>query len=358
MRHAILTGFPGFIAGQLIERIAPRAEQVTLLVEGRFADRARFEAGDLAGRLALPADRLAVVTGDITRPDLGLEPEVAERLLADADTLFHLAAIYDLAVPAELAERVNVQGTEQVNDFVRRMERLERYSYISTFAVAGRRTGVIREAELEHDAGFYNHYEETKYRAEVAVRRLIDDGLPVSIFRPAVVVGRSTDGKTVKFDGPYMLMKVIRKLPFPANRFNFGLPDLRFQMVPVDFIIDAIATITGRPGTAGKTFHLTDPEPCTTAEINDMICREMFGRGTVARLPGFATRLTTQSGLLTPLGLQAEASPYFFHRASYDCVNTLDALDGTGVECPHLSTYIGKIVEFFVEHAESGPPAA
>lgn len=357
MRHALVTGFPGFIAGQLIQRLTPSGASFTLLVEERFQDLAASEAARIAAAAGVGAERFEIVVGDITQPELGLTAEVARRLQAEVDTVFHLAAVYDLAVPLELAERVNVQGTGNVNDFVRGMKGLERYNYVSTFAVSGRRSGIIREAELEHDAGFHNHYESTKHRAEMAVRKLMaEDGVPTSIYRPAVVVGSSRDGRTVKFDGPYMLLKVLHRLPWPLTRFNVGSHRIRFQMVPVDFIIDAVATIAARPDTAGKTFHLTDPEPCTTAEIFDLFHRALFGTGSWMRLPGPLVKAATNSGLAEPLGLQRQAGPYFFHQARWDCVNTLDALDGTGVAVPRLETYVDKLVAFFL--AQQGRDAA
>ena len=354
MKRILVTGFPGFIAGQLVARLAPGAEEITLLVEERYAAKAQDDAARIAASLGLPPGRFRPVVGDITRSGLALDPAAAERLRAEVDTVFHLAAIYDLAVPAEVAERVNVEGTENVNAFLAGCKSLERYHYVSTFAVAGRRSGVIREEELEHDAGFFNHYESTKYRAEVAVRQAMAEGLPASIYRPAVVVGSSEDGRTAKFDGPYMLLKVMRRLPWPLTRFNVGSPRVRFQMVPVDFIIDAVTTIASRPDSAGKTFHLTDPDPYTTEEIFDLFSRALFGAGSWLRVPGPLVRAATSSGLAEPLGLQRQAGPYFLHQARFDCVNTLDALDGTGVHCPRLEDYVDKLVEYFLAHERDG----
>jgi thioester reductase-like protein len=350
MRHILLTGFPGFIATRLLERLARGAERFTLLVEERFAAKAAGEATRIAAGAGVGADRLEVVVGDVTRPDLGLAPAVARRLAGEVDTVFHLAALYDLAVSAELAERVNVAGTENVNAFVRSVADLDRYHYVSTFVVSGRRTGVIREAELEHHAGFRNHYEETKYRAELAVRRLVAEGVPVSIYRPAVVVGSSKDGRTGKFDGPYMLLKVMRRTPWPFARLNVGSPRIRFQMVPVDFIIEAIAAIASRGDTAGKTFHLTDPEPYTTEEIHDLFSRALFGAKSWMRAPQFLVKNLTRGGLVEAWGLQRQAAEYFYHDARYDCVNTLDALDGSGIEVPRLESYVDRMVAYFLAH--------
>lgn len=344
MKHVLITGFPGFIASQLIERLAPRVERFSLLVEGRFAAKAEAEAARLV------PGRFDLVIGDITLPEIGVTAKNVAALRRSVDTVYHLAAVYDLAVSAEVAERVNVVGTNHVNAFVRSLSSLERYNYISTYAVSGKRTGVIREAELEHDAGFHNHYEETKYRAEIAVRGLIADGLPVSIFRPGVVVGSSKDGRTVKFDGPYMLLKVLRKLPRPLSRFNVGSKKVLFQMVPVDFIVDALATLGDKAGAEGKTFHLTDPQPYSTAQIFDLFSEALFHHRSWVGVPGLVTSIVTDSGLAEPLGLQRQAGPYFFHEARWDCMNTLDALDGTGIEVPRLEAYVERLVAFFLEH--------
>ena len=183
MRRLLLTGFPGFLATELLGRLAARELEITLLVEGRFTGAAREVLGRFEEEAPGLAARFEIVEGDITRASMGLEASVAARLKERCDTLVHMAAVYDLAVGREKAARVNLRGTEQVNGFAREMRSLERYAYVSTVVVAGRRQGLVREEELEHEAGFFNPYEETKYLAEGAVRRLQREGLPVMIFR-------------------------------------------------------------------------------------------------------------------------------------------------------------------------------
>lgn len=350
MTTSFVTGFPGFIATRLVERLAGEEESFVLLVEERFRERADEEADRIAAAAGLGRERFEIVVGDITRERLGLAAADWRRIARRCRRVFHLAAIYDLSVEADLAERVNVRGTENVNDLVRTLAEPEHYHYVSTFAVAGRRTGIVRENELVHEAGFFNHYESTKYRAEVAVDALRGEGLPVSIYRPGVVVGDSRDGSTAKFDGPYMMLEVMVQFPWPLNRLNFGSPDVRFQMVPIDFIISALSTIAALPDEPGRTYHLTDPDPHTTAEIFDLFTRELTGGPSYLQLPELATRAVTASGLTAWLGLQREANPYFFHQARFDCVNTLDVLDGTGVECPSPEEYVGPMVRYFLAH--------
>ncbi len=358
MRATFITGFPGFLGRRLVTKLAERDQRFVLLVEPRFAEAARAAIDDVAALAFRSADRFEILAGDITQPRLGLDASTVRRLSDDIDQVWHLAAIYDLGVGRSLAERVNVEGTRNVNDLVARLDRLERYHYVSTFAVAGRRTGVVRERELEHRAGFHNHYEETKYRAELEVKRLMERGLPTTIYRPGSIVGSSKDGITAKFDGPYMVLELMSRLPPPLNLLNFGSSEVGFQMVPVDFVVDAMCALAGQPDTAFRTFHLTDPAPATTAEICDLFCRELHGVGTLATAPEVAVRAFTASGIPAALGLQREANPYFFHRCRYDCVSTLDALDGTGIEVPALATYVDRLVSFWRSNRQLGLGAA
>ena len=103
-----------------------------------MADRAREQA----------PERLEVVEGDITDRRLKLSDEDYERLAAEVTQVYHLAAIYDLAVPIEAAQAVNVDGTGNILDFCLACESLERLHYVSTAYVAGMRTGVVYEHEL------------------------------------------------------------------------------------------------------------------------------------------------------------------------------------------------------------------
>ena len=156
--------------------------------------------------------------------------------------MFHLAAIYDLAVRAEIAQRVNVEGTRNVNDFVKTIARLRRYHYVSTCYVAGKRQGVIHENELQHAAGFRNHYEETKYAAELEVEALKSE-LPITIHRPAVVCGDTRTGETAKYDGIYYLIHYLLKWPSGLTLLNIGNSEVRLNLVPVDFVIEAMVAL-------------------------------------------------------------------------------------------------------------------
>ena len=164
-----ITGFPGFIAGRLVERLAREGARFTLLVQPALLKRAYEDVAQIVAETGAPAENFSIVEGDITKSDLGLTQTDLERARAETHTVFHLAAAYDLAVAHEVGQLVNVQGTQNVNEFAKSITNLRRYHYVSTCYVAGRRSGLIREDELEHAAGFRNHYEGSKYLAELSV---------------------------------------------------------------------------------------------------------------------------------------------------------------------------------------------
>ncbi|MDT4968324.1 MAG: hypothetical protein QOJ64_3061, partial [Acidobacteriota bacterium] len=138
-----LTGFPGFIAGRLVKRLATEGARFLLLVQPAFMQRAGEEVQRIAAEGGAPVDRFRLIEGDITKPDLGISPIELESARNETTLLFHLAAIYDLAVERALAMRVNVEGTRNVNQFALSLPNLRRYHYVSTCYVAGLRTGVI-----------------------------------------------------------------------------------------------------------------------------------------------------------------------------------------------------------------------
>jgi thioester reductase-like protein len=195
---------------------------------------------------------------------------------------------------------------------------LRRYHYVSTCYVAGKRTGLIREDELRHEAGFRNFYEETKYLAEVEVEALKRE-LPVTIHRPAVVCGDSRTGETAKYDGVYYLIQYLRMGPRLLSLANIGNDDVRLNIVPVDFVVEALATLAGDERASGATVQLADPAPLTTRELFDTIAGVMTGHGSRLTIPAplVHTSLTLPlSDVLTKL--PHSGVPYFFIRQTYD----------------------------------------
>lgn len=349
MSTHLVTGFPGFIGRRLVAALLEREAEdgVIALVEPRMVEAAREAALALDG-----GPRIEVIAGDIAEPRLGLGADRYERLGAEVTTVHHLAAIYDLAVPAAIAHRVNVEGTGNVLAFCRDAERLERLGYASTAYVAGDRTGVIYEHELDRGQGFKNHYEATKFQAEVWVRSMIDE-VPTTIFRPAIVVGDSRTGETQKFDGPYYALRAIaasaaRGMPAP----NIGRGETPFNVVPVDFIVAAMVEL-GRLGAAtGETVHLCDPEPLSAAAMFELLAGLYGAKRASYRVP---PRLVAAALRLRPVrdfygGVPPESIRYLNHPARYDTRRAGELLAAAGLCCPGFREYAPAIVRFFREH--------
>lgn len=345
-----LTGFPGFIASRLLKRLAREGGRFLLLVQPAFTERARQEIKSIAEQTARPVSDFTLLPGDITEPNLGMSPADLATARSQSTVLFHLAAIYDLAVARDLALRVNLEGTRNVNEFARSLPALHHYHYVSTCYVAGKRTGRILENELRHEAGFRNYYEETKFLAELEVEALKSE-LPVTIHRPSVVCGDSRSGETAKYDGIYYLIHYLLKLPSVLSAFNIGNSDVALNLVPVDFAVEAMATLAQDPLSVGKTLQLADPRPLTTRELFNTIARCIKGRESRLTLPASLVHTSLMLPFAPKItGLPHSAVPYFFLKQNYDTAQAEQLLEPHGVFCPPFESYAGTIVDYAARH--------
>ncbi|MEO8041568.1 MAG: SDR family oxidoreductase [Acidobacteriota bacterium] len=345
-----LTGFPGFIAERLVERLARHDTQFFLLVQPQFVEKATDAIVRIAEQTGTPLENFAVIEGDITRANLAISADDLQTIRDETTSVFHLAAAYDLAIDKETAYSVNLEGTRNVNALCRSLPNLRRYNYVSTCYVAGKRNGRIFETELEHGAGFRNHYEETKYLAELEVENLKAE-LPVTIFRPSVVVGDSHTGETAKYDGIYYLIQYLRKGPGLLRFINVGNNDVRLNLVPVDFVVNAIVALAGDENAIGKTIALADPTPLTTAELFDVIAEQLSKKRSVVTPPAWLIEKSLMFPFSPPMtGLPHHAVPYFFLSQTYDTSQASELLAAYDVRCPNFRDYAPNLIEFIVKH--------
>ena len=388
----LLTGFPGFLGSALLPRLLARgegpiaclvqphhretAERRLTAVRGAASERAttserapidepattderapidepattdertatdeqRTEQRD--DTVDLPAVRL--VEGDITEPDLGLG-ETRTALLG-VDTVYHLAAVYDLAVERAVGEAVNVDGTRHVLDFATDAG-VDRLHYVSTCYVSGRYEGVFTERHLREGQSFNNHYEATKYRAEVAVREAIEAGLAATVYRPAIVVGDSRTGETEKFDGPYHFVRVLDAQPGPVSVVPRlpGAARTELNVVPRDFVVDAITALSGRADTAGETFQLCDPAPATVPGFIEAVADAMDQHAVAVPAPKPVVRRAMRTfDRIT--ATEPATVDYFDHPTRYANPATQRALADTDLRCPPLATYVDRLVAYY-----------
>lgn len=345
-----LTGFPGFIATRLVERLTDSGTQFFLLVQPRFVEKAISNVDEISRKTGTPVENFALIEGDVGLENLGIDEADLETVRSETTDVYHLAAAYELAISKALAYRVNLDGTKHVNEFAKSLPNLHRYNYISTCYVAGKRKGEILETELEHDAGFRNLYEETKYLAETEVERLKDE-LPITIFRPSVVVGDSYTGETAKYDGIYYLIHFLRKAPHLLRFINVGNNVVKLNLVPVDFVVESIAALAADENAVGKTIALADPNPLTTAELFDAIAQSMTGKRSSIIPPPKWVEWSLSLPISPPItGLPHFGVPYFFIEQTYDTTIAEELLEPRHIACPNFRDYVGNLLRFVEKH--------
>jgi len=353
----LVTGFPGFLGSRLLPRILRRSPEAraACLVQPKFEGLAKERVQALEAADPGLAGRIDLVAGDLTSRGLGIEG--GDSLAAGVTEIWHLAAVYDLSVPLDVGLRVNVDGTRHVLRFAEGCPSLRRHHYVSTCYVSGRYCGPFHETDLDVGQRFNNFYEETKFLAEVEVAEARDGGMPTTVYRPAIVVGDSRTGDTQKFDGPYFLLQWLVRQPRDWALVPLvGDPTMvRFNMVPSDFVIDAIDHLSALDASAGRTYQLADPRPLTVDGLLDEMCRAVGKRGIRVPLP---RRLTTWAlGTIEPLaryvGIPADAVDYFVHPTHYDTAATDRDLAGSGIACPPVPDYLPTLVAFMTAHREA-----
>jgi thioester reductase-like protein len=255
----LVTGAAGLVGAEVVARLAKAGHGVIGLVHNNNAivgnNGRRLKSAPYTGP-DVPPGAVRLLTGDVTKPGLGLAPEVRGELASGLGRIVHSAAITDFGRPAGVYQAVNVDGTANVVEFAR--AGLTPLVYVGTAYVCGERDGLVTEQDLDVGQRLANHYEESKLRAELLVRKAGADGLPYAVVRPSVVVGAERTGVTREFKHIYIVLKLmtegkVRTLP--------GYYDAVLDLVPVDFVADVITEVTTRFGEAdGRTFHAAGGE--------------------------------------------------------------------------------------------------
>ncbi|MGP4071669.1 SDR family oxidoreductase [Piscibacillus sp. B03] len=353
MANYFFTGFPGFIAKNLIQQIIkdqdPQAIYVLVLPD--MVQQAEEQIKQIIEENQIK-DPFHIIPGDITRENLDIGPNILEHLQNHITHVFHLAAIYDLAVPKDIAFRVNVNGTHNVNEFVKTLNKLERYVYFSTAYVSGKRVGKILETELDCGQEFKNHYEYTKFEAEVLVKALKEE-VPTTIIRPGVVCGHSKTGETLKFDGPYFMLNMfeaLQRFPIPYIGKSHGLGNF----VPIDYVLEATIYLAHANVGINKTYHLTDPNPYKMKEVYAMLLEGYIGKNPKWTVPLPLAKLGLSSRIIRQwLQIEKESLDYSYLIAQHDCTQTINDLEESGIKCPDFKEVVPSVIQFYRKHKDN-----
>jgi NAD(P)-dependent dehydrogenase (short-subunit alcohol dehydrogenase family) len=361
-----VTGATGFIGHNLVQRLLQREGTVYALV--RAGSRGRLE--ELRTASGPDGARVVPIDGDLTQPGLGVSEEDLLTLRGDVDHFFHLAAIYDMTAGAEAQEVANVEGTRHAVELAGAIE-AGCFHQISSIAAAGLYRGEWREDMFEEAERLDTHpYFRTKHESERVVRE--ECRRPWRVYRPGIVVGDSRTGETDKVDGPYYFFKLLQRARrvLPAWLPTIGVEGGEINIVPVDFVADAIDHIAHQPGLDGQAFHLTDPAPKTAGEAINLFARAADAPRAALRLePGLTEPATglVKTGLrffppakrvakaaLGELGIPAGILAYVNYPTSFDSTNARRALEGTGIAVPPLETYADRVWDYWERNLDPG----
>lgn len=349
MRY-VVTGGTGFIGRRVVSRLLTTRPDAQVWVLVRRQSLGRFE------RLAAEwGERVKPLVGDLVGLEL-TDETVAE--LGHVDHLVHCAAIYDVTAGEAEQRAANVEGTRAVIALAQRVAAT--VHHVSSIAVAGDFRGEYTEDDFDVGQQLPTPYHQTKFEAELLVRSTA--GLRYRIYRPAVVVGDSRTGEIDKIDGPYYFFGVLAKLAILPSLTPILLPDTgRTNIVPVDYVVDALVELVHAEGRDGQTFHLTSPKTIGLRGIYRGVAKTAglpALRGSLPRaLAAPVLKVSGRAKVLrnmaaTQLGIPAEVLDLVDLAPTFISDNTREALRGTGIEVPEFAAYAPKLWRYWAEHLD------
>ncbi len=362
--HYFVTGATGFIGRRLVRKLLTHSDSVVYFLV-RTASLGKVPElqvyWDVASQRAIP------VCGALDQPLLGISEADLQLLTDNVDHFFHLAAIYDLNVDEQSQIRVNVEGTRHTVALANTV-RARHFHHVSSIAAAGLYKGVFREDMFEEAEQLQHPYFLTKHNGEKIVRH--EAAIPFRIYRPGMVVGDSVTGVADKIDGPYYFFKFIQRLRqiLPQWMPMLGLEGGRINIVPVDFVVNAMDHIAHLPDRDGQCFHLTDSNPMRVGDVLNTFARAAHGPSFTVRVnaalfnfvPSYIKQgllaLTPirkiRNAVLSDLGIPETMLQFINYPTRFDNRNALDALQGSQIECPELDQYAANLWDYWERHLD------
>ena len=362
-----VTGATGFIGRHLVQRLLTRGQDdqssagdIYVLVRETSADKleaTKEKWGPEAQR------RIKPVTGDLAKPRLGVSDEtVAELKSVGIEHFFHLAAIYDMTAEEERNRIANVDGTRNAVALANELE-AGRFHHVSSIAAAGQHKGLFREDMFDEGQKLDHPYHRTKFESEKLART--QTKMPWRVYRPAIVVGDSKTGEMDKIDGPYYFFTAIKMARhYLPGWFPLVGPELGYtNIVPVDFVADALDHIAHADGLDGQAFHLTNPKSQRSGEVMNTIAAaahapqmsvridskllKALPKGTIGMLMQLPAAKGVRKAILADFGIPDDVLGYIGLTAQFDTRDTERALAGSGIEVPPLESYAAKLWDYW-----------
>ena len=358
-----VTGATGFLGRFLVDKLLKRKGSIHVLV--RKGSEKKLDA--IATKMGWDRRRIIVVSGDLSKPKLGLAAAQIKALNGKVAHFFHLAAIYDLSADAESQKIANVEGTRHAIELAQAIK-AGCFHHTSSIAAAGLYPGVFREDMFDEAEGLSDPYFRTKHDSEGLVRH--ECRIPYRIYRPGAVVGHSKTGEIDKIDGPYYLFTLIKKIrqTLPQWMPTLGIEGGRLNLVPVDFVVDAMDHIAHKRGLDGHTFHLVDPDPQRIGEVLNVFCRAAHAPEMTLRLDARMLAVVPSTVrsmalnlppvkritgmLLKDLRIPPAVLGLLTYPTRFDCRETERALKGTKITVPDLESYAWRLWDYWERHLD------
>ncbi|WP_306357783.1 MULTISPECIES: SDR family oxidoreductase [unclassified Nocardia] len=339
----IVTGGTGFLGRRVLAELLSRDSEAVIHALVREASVAKLR--ELAENWGAP-DRVFPLIGDLTAPGLGLQDEAPR-----ADHIIHLGAVYDMTADEATAHAANVNGTQAVVDLAVELDAV--LHHVSSVAVAGDHRGKFFEDDFDLGQNLTSPYHRTKFAAEKLVR---ESGARWRVYRPAIIVGDSRTGEMDKIDGPYYFFPAIASLAGLPADLPLPLPDLgATNIVPVDYVAQAMVQLIRKPGLAGRTFHLVNPEPQPFSDIYAALAEAAGAPTGIGTLPGSHSALdalghipgvtAVRDFLLERLGIPAEVAPHTSFESEFVSDSTRAQL--RGLEVPSFESYARTLWDYW-----------
>jgi NAD(P)-dependent dehydrogenase (short-subunit alcohol dehydrogenase family) len=362
--HYFVTGATGFIGKRLVKKLLERKGSVVHFLIRRESE---DKVAGLREHWGVSAARAVPVFGDLKAKKLGVSAEATKALKGQVDHFYHLAAVYDLEADEESQIAVNIEGTRNTVEFAKAIG-AGHFHHVSSIAAAGLYEGVFREDMFDEAENIDHPYFMTKHESEKIVRT--ECKLPWSVYRPALVVGDSRTGEMDKIDGPYYFFKLIQRMRqiLPPWMPSVGLEGGRINIVPVDFVVNALDHISHHRRASGQCFHLVDPMGYRVGDVLDILSKAAHAPKMNlfinAALMGFIPK-SVKKGLMAlapvrrvyraimqDLGLPEDMMNFVNYPTRFDCRETQAALKGSGIECPNLKDYAWRLWDYWERHLD------
>jgi NAD(P)-dependent dehydrogenase (short-subunit alcohol dehydrogenase family) len=360
-----VTGATGFIGRFLVQALLQRGKS-TVYVLVRPKSIGKLEAlHEFWGKQA--AKRVIPIKGDLSQPKLGVSRGDLAKLKGKVKHFFHLGAVYDIDASAEAMHEANIVGTQSALDFAEAVN-AGCFHLVSSIAAAGLYRGTFTEDMFEEAEDLDHPYYRTKHDSEGLVRA--NERIPYRIYRPGMVVGHSETGFIDKIDGPYYFFKALQKLRDSWPRWIplVGVEGGYVNIVPVDFVVDAMVHLGHLPKLDGRCFHLTDPKLRRVGEMLNVFARAAHAPETAFRVdtkvfdmvPDSVTKSVERSRplqnvwnqVLRDLQIPKSVLQFINYPTRFDSSATQKLLDKARIRVPVLEDYAWRLWDYWERHLD------